>query len=160
MHEIAVALLLLLVANGAPILATRLLGNRYAHPLDGGQRLADGDFLFGPHKTWRGLVAAIVAAAAIAPLFELHIAIGALVGLAAMVGDAGSSFVKRRRHMGSGDRASVLDQLPEALLPLLVLLSAGHLDLFGVALALAAFLVGADLLSRLLFQLGIRERPY
>lgn len=160
MHEIAVALLLLLVANGAPILATRLFGDRLSHPLDAGQRLGDGGFLFGPHKTLRGLVAAIVATAAVAPLFDMHPALGALVGLAAMIGDATSSFVKRRRHLGSGARASVLDQLPEALLPLLVLLSAGHVDVVGLAVALSAFLVGADLLSRLLYELGIRERPY
>lgn len=160
MGEIATALLLVLAANGAPILATRLLGTRFALPLDGGLRLADGEYLLGPHKTLRGLLAAIAASTILARLLGLPAGLGGAVGLAAMMGDAATSFLKRRRRLGSGDRAGVLDQLPETLLPLLVLHLAGRLDLPGLAAALLFVLATAVLLSRILHGLGIRERPY
>ena len=44
---------MLLVANGAPIIAKNLLKNRFDRPLDMGQSLADDRPLFGYSKTWR-----------------------------------------------------------------------------------------------------------
>ena len=51
-------LVLLVVVNGAPIIAARLFGSRYDAPVDLGARLPDGRPLFGSSKTWRGLAAA------------------------------------------------------------------------------------------------------
>ncbi len=114
-------LLLLAVANMAPIGATWLLGSRWSHPLDGGCRFVDGRPLLGPSKTWRGLAAAVLGCTVAAPLMGLPASAGAALGLLAMAGDAASSFAKRRLGIASGGRATGLDQVPEALLPLLAL---------------------------------------
>ena len=154
------ALLLLLVANGAPILAARVFRHHLDGPLDGGLVLADGRPLLGPHKTVRGAVAAVGACAALAAALGLSPTLGANVGASSMAGDALSSFVKRRRGLGSGGRATGLDQLPEAVLPLLVLRAAGAVGWGGAALALLGFLILGAGLSRVLFFLGVRQRPY
>jgi CDP-2,3-bis-(O-geranylgeranyl)-sn-glycerol synthase len=154
------ALLLLLVANGAPILAARVLRHHLDAPLDGGRILADGRPLLGPHKTVRGVVAAVGATAALGAALGLPLPLGAAVGAATMLGDALSSFLKRRQGLGSGGRATGLDQLPEAVLPLLVLRAAGAVGWVEAALALVGFLVLGAGLSRVLFFLGVRQRPY
>ena len=43
-------LILLMLANGAPLLAKQLLDNRRSYPLDGNLRFADGRRLFGPKQ--------------------------------------------------------------------------------------------------------------
>jgi CDP-2,3-bis-(O-geranylgeranyl)-sn-glycerol synthase len=154
------ALSLLLVANGSPVLATRLLGRRGAWPIDGGQSLEDGRRLLGPAKTWRGVCLAVLATGTTAPLLGLPWSTGAWVGLWAMAGDLGSSFVKRRMGMASSTMAPGLDQLPEALLPLLVCRDALGLTLTEAFLAAALFWLADSLLSPLLHRLGIRKRPY
>ena len=154
------ALLLLLVANGAPILAARVLRHHLDAPLDGGRILADGRPLLGPHKTVRGVLAAVTAATALAAALGLSAPLGAAVGATAMLGDAASSFLKRRQGLGSGGRARGLDQLPETLLPLLVLRAADAVSWLEALAALLGFLVVGAGLSRVLFFLGVRQRPY
>ena len=55
MHPFVIsqALLLLTLANGTPVIATRLVPTWYPRPVDGGVRLFDGQPLFGPSKTVR-----------------------------------------------------------------------------------------------------------
>ena len=86
---------LLLIANGAPILARIAFENRYAWPLDFGRKYIDGRDWLGPSKTFRGVIAAVSASVLAAPLLNQSWKIGASVGLCAMVGDATSSFIKR-----------------------------------------------------------------
>ncbi|MCC6720503.1 MAG: CDP-archaeol synthase [Acetobacteraceae bacterium] len=157
---LALGVLLVALANGAPVLAKRVFGARFAWPLDGGVRLRDERPLFGPSKTLRGVVLAVLATAAAGRVFGLPVGLGAAAGLAAMVGDLLSSFTKRRLGRASSSRALVLDQVPESLLPLLVL--AGPLGLGGaeVALGVVVFFAGELLLSRALFQVGLRDEPY
>ena len=154
------ALILLLVANGAPVVATRLLGSRGAWPIDGGRRLWDGRPVLGPSKSWRGLAMATVTTAAVAALLGLPATTGAAVGAAAMLGDLASSFVKRRLDLGPGSRAPVVDQVPEALLPLLLCQHLLSLSLGEVLITTALFALVDVGLSPLLFRLGIRARPY
>jgi CDP-2,3-bis-(O-geranylgeranyl)-sn-glycerol synthase len=154
------ALILLMVANGAPVVATQLLGSRGAWPIDGGRRLWDGRPVLGSSKTWRGLAMATAAAAAVAALLGLPATTGAAVGAAAMLGDLASSFVKRRLDLGPGSRAPVVDQVPEALLPLLLCQHLLSLSLGEVLIATALFALLDVGLSPLLFRLGIRARPY
>lgn len=153
-------LLLLAAANGAPILATRLLGTRWSVPLDGGLRLWDGRPCLGPSKTVRGLVAAVAAAALVGALLGPSAEWGAALGALAMLGDAASSFVKRRLDIPSSGRATGLDQIPEALLPLWSLRDALGLSVAEVGLVTLAFFVLEIPLARLFFQLGLRDRPY
>jgi hypothetical protein len=135
-------LVLLGVANFAPLLARRLLRARWQVPLDGGLRFFDGRPLLGPSKTARGLVAAIVATALLAPLLGIPLMLGALIGAAAMAGDALSSFIKRRLGIAPSAEVIGLDQIPESLLPLLAVqaaLSLSPLQIVGVTAVFVAF---------------------
>ena len=153
-------LILLLVANGTPIIATRLFGDRLSHPVDCGVRYLDGRRLFGPSKTIRGVGLSIVVTSACAPLIGLEWMIGALVGSAAMIGDLFSSFVKRRMHLPASSRATGLDQIPESLLPLLAVQSPLDLSLLQVLGITVTFFVLEMPLARLFHRLGIRKTPY
>lgn len=153
-------LVLLLLANGMPVLGARLLGDRGAWPLDGGRLLADGRRLLGETKTVRGVVLAVVTVTPAAVLFGHAWWVGALFALASLVGDAASSFVKRRLGIESSGRASGLDQIPEALLPLLVCYRSLDLTPLLVAAVVVLFTVGQMMISPLMFRLGIRHRPY
>ncbi len=154
------ALILLVLANGTPVIAKKLLAGRFAWPLDSGLRLADGRPLFGTSKTVRGLLLALLATALGAALLGLGWATGLLVGLFAMAGDLASSFVKRRLGRASSTRALGLDQLPESLLPLWLCMDRLGLGLVDLAAAAILFFAGELLLSRLLFMAHIRDEPY
>jgi CDP-diglyceride synthetase len=162
MHSTVLAqlLILLAVANGSPVIAKRVLGGRYARPVDGNILFLDGQPLLGPSKTIRGLVASLLATTLAAPLVRLDFKIGLLVAAAAMAGDLLSSFVKRRLGLASSSRATGLDQIPEALFPLLACRSALSLTALDISVGCATFFVGEVLLSRLLFRLRVRDRPY
>jgi CDP-2,3-bis-(O-geranylgeranyl)-sn-glycerol synthase len=106
-------------------------------PLDFGLELGDGRRLLGSHKTWRGLAAGVLACALAAPFLELDVETGAGFGAAALLGDALSSVVKRRLALRPGAEVVGLDQLPEALLPLVLFsraLGVGAVEIAAVAL--------------------------
>ncbi|CAL1240640.1 CDP-archaeol synthase [Candidatus Methylocalor cossyra] len=153
-------LFLLSVANGAPIVLKKLLGNRGDWPLDGGWRGRDGRPLLGPSKTWRGCAAALLATGAAALALGWPFALGLLIGITAMVGDLASSFVKRRLGIPSSGKAPGLDQIPESLLPLLAVRCQLGLGSAQIALLVASFVLLDVVLSRLLYALHIREQPH
>ena len=153
-------LILLAVANGAPVVAKRLFGNRLSYALDGGARFIDGRALFGTSKTVRGLLLSIGATIVASPLFGLDFTTGFLVGLGAMAGDLLSSFTKRRLGMKPSSKATGLDQIPESLLPALMCWKHLSLSFIDVIALVGAFFVGEILLSLLLFKAHIRDRPY
>jgi len=153
-------LLLLGIANGAPILAQRLLAERFDTPLDGGRLLRDGRPVLGPSKTIRGVVVAVACASVAAPLLGMTWMTGASLATASMAGDLISSFIKRRLGLPPHARAFGLDQIPEALLPLLLLQSSLGLSIWQIAVVLVSFVALEAPVSRLLFRLGIRDRPY
>jgi predicted CDP-diglyceride synthetase/phosphatidate cytidylyltransferase len=153
-------LMLLLTANGSPIVARMLLGERGNTPLDLGHRLADGQPVLGPSKTLRGILAAVLATTALAAVFRYGWQIGLIIGSLAMLGDALSSFIKRRLRMPSGSMALGLDHVPEALFPLLACKPLLGLSWNRVFALTASFMIANLLLSRVLFHLGLREHPY
>lgn len=153
-------LLLLLAANGAPVLVARLLGDRWARPVDAGYRFSDGRPLFGQSKTWRGLIAGVATTALVSVLLGHGAAFGALFGAASLAGDLTSSFVKRRLGIASSGRAIGLDQVPEALLPLLVGRREFGLDWLAIAVLVVLFLIGSLALSRVMYRIGVRKQPY
>ena len=153
-------LLLLAVANTAPIAAKRLLAARWDTPLDSGLLFFDGRPLLGRSKTVRGAVAAVLATALAAYPLGIDATLGAAIGALAMLGDALSSFTKRRLGIDSSGRATGIDQIPEALLPLLVLQDALVLSLPQVAAITAAFFLLEIPLAWLSHRLGLRDRPY
>ncbi len=114
-------LLLLGIANTAPWLAACIFGPEFAAPLDFGITLPGGSRLLGDHKTWRGLISAAVACGIITQDFDLGFLRGTVFGTLALLGDAAASFVKRCLQLAPGTEVLGLDQLPEALVPLLIL---------------------------------------
>jgi CDP-diglyceride synthetase len=153
-------LALLVVANGAPIIARHLFGNCCLWPIDGGLKLPSGNRLLGESKTLRGLLAAVVLTAAIAPLMEIDWHWGAAIGGLAMAGDLLASFSKRRLGYPPSSQAVGIDQIPESLVPLLVIAPSFQLQPWSIFMIVLAFVVVVPLLSRLFFLLGIRRRPY
>lgn len=153
-------LVLLAVANGTPVFAKKLLGDRFAWALDGGARFVDGQPLFGRSKTIRGIVLAVLVTAAVAPLIGLDGSIGLEVGALAMAGDLFSSFLKRRLRLAPSSMALGLDQVPESLFPLLACRAALSLSAADIVVCVAVFFLGELAISRLLYRLGIRDRPY
>jgi CDP-2,3-bis-(O-geranylgeranyl)-sn-glycerol synthase len=157
---VAQLLALLVVANGAPVIAKKILGKTLAFPLDGGSIFIDGKPLFGASKTIRGVVLAIAATIIAGPLVGLDWKVGALVGVMAMAGDLLSSFVKRRMGLAPSSKATGLDQIPESLLPLIAASVLLPLSVLDIAAATALFFFAEIVLSRLLYRLNIRDQPY
>jgi CDP-diglyceride synthetase len=153
-------LALLTLANGMPVIAKDILGNRFAIPIDGGAKFVDGRPVLGSSKTVRGIFLSILVTSAFAPVVGLDWKIGALVATVAMAGDLLSSFLKRRINLPAHGKATGLDQIPESLFPLLACRSALALTALDIVAGVAIFFVGELLLSRLLYHFHLRDRPY
>ncbi len=153
-------LVLLAVANGAPLLGRAFLKDCLAWPLDVGVRFLDGQPLLGAAKTVRGVVLALAATALVSMLLGLGATTGALIATYAMLGDLVSSFLKRRLGRPPSSQVLGLDQIPESLFPLLAVHARYALSASEIASLLAAFFVLERVLSRLWYRLGVRERPY
>lgn len=153
-------LFLLLLANGTPLVVHKVLGDRLSYPVDGDRAFVDGQPLFGPAKTLRGVVCAILVTIAGAALVGLGWKIGLMVGSLAMVGDLFSSFVKRRLGRSSSSPIVGVDQVPESLFPLLACLGPLSLTIADVAIGVAIFFIGELALSRVLYAFDLRDRPY
>jgi len=150
------ALVLLMLANSAPVVVSWLAGRHPAWPIDFGITLRDGERLLGAHKTWRGLLSAALACAVAAPWLGLPALPAAGLGALAMAGDALSSFVKRRLRRGPGAWLPGLDQVPEAGLPLLAGWRLLELDPARFTGTLLAFTLLGMLASR---TLGSSRKP-
>jgi hypothetical protein len=162
MHPLLVLQLwmLLIIANGTPIIAKKVFGELVAWPVDGGCRFIDARAVFGPSKTVRGVALSILITSGFAPVVGLSWNIGAVVATMAMVGDLFSSFLKRRMKLAPSTVAIGIDQVPESLLPLLscqALFAITVLDTLAVSVA---FFAGELILSQLLFRRKIRDQPF
>lgn len=162
MHPILILqlLVLLTLANGAPVVTKKVLGGYFNYPLDVGIIFFDGRPLLGISKTIRGILISIGITTICAPLVALDMEIGALVAGGAMAGDLFSSFVKRRLNQPPSSQAVGLDQVPESLFPLLACSGALPLTIVDIATGVGVFFIGELLLSRLLFKVRLRDEPY
>ena len=160
MSCIANTVVLLIAANGGPVIIQNLLGQRLSCPIDMGLMLGDGQPLFGHTKTWRGLIAGVVITLIIAPAFGLSLFSGAQFGLLAMTGDLLASFLKRRLGHAESSRTRSIDVIPEALLPTWTLRTQLGLGWIDVACAVGLFFLLEMLLSPILYRMHIRKRPY
>ena len=154
------ALLLLLVANGAPIIAELLLAKRFAIPIDAGLRFSDGRPLLGAAKTWRGLICSILLTGLTGWFLHIGLLRGVCFAMLSMMGDMLASFCKRRIGLKESSRSRFLDALPESLLPAAFLKDSLGLDGISVLLLAAVFLFIEEYLSPLLYRLHIRKRPH
>ncbi|KAA1175765.1 CDP-archaeol synthase [Marinobacter salinexigens] len=151
---------MLVLANGAPVVVAKVLKNRWAAPVDGGRLWADGRPVLGRSKTWRGLIAGIITCALFSLVTGLGLIFGALFGLLALLGDIVSSFVKRRLGLLSSGRAVGLDQIPEALLPMILAMFWLPLSVLDGLLIVALFTLSNIYFSPILYRLGIRRHPH
>lgn len=151
---------MLVLANGVPVLVARICRDRWDWPVDGQRRWRDGLPLLGPSKTWRGLVSGALSCG----LFSWWMGAGFLAGLGfgllSLSGDMASSFVKRRMGLPSSARAPGLDQLPEAVLPMPLALVWLPATLMDTVLAVLLFCTAHVTFSPLLHRLGIRKNPH
>ncbi len=141
--------LLIAVANSVPWALGRVCGDRWAAPLDFGVMLRDGERLFGAHKTWRGLIAGVLACAVVSEALASGYLLGMGVGAIALLADALSSAAKRRLGRVPGSEILGLDQLPESVLPLAVFACPLKLGIWEIAAASGLFLALDILLTRL-----------
>lgn len=148
------ALALLIAANATPVVVAKIARGRAGAPLDFGYVLADGERLFGSHKTWRGLASAIVAATIAATLMRLPSWVGAAFAVTSLIADALSSAVKRRMKLRPGTECLGLDQLGEAVLPLLLFSRPLSLNAAEILLVTVAFVVLDVAVA------GLRQRPW
>lgn len=149
-------LALVLLANAVPVLVGMLLGRALDEPVDGGQRLGDGQRVLGAGKTYRGIIAALVATMAGAELLGIGWTLGLVIGTAAMVGDLASSFLKRRLGRPAHSKVPLVDNVPEALLPVAAVAAPLGLSWLEGALVVLGFVLGHTLLDPL--SLRIRRR--
>lgn len=151
---------MLVLANGAPVVAAALLKKRWSAPVDGGRLWRDGRPVLGDSKTWRGVVSGALACALFALMTGLGFVFGFLFGLLGLAGDMLSSFIKRRLGLASSARALGLDQIPEALLPMLLAMWWLPVSLWVVLLVVVLFTLSNIYGSPLLYRLGIRRQPH
>ena len=137
-----------------------MLKKHFTTPVNGRRKLLDEQPVFGSSKTVLGLVVSLCSTTLIALVLGFDWSIGTTIALGAMAGDLFSSFVKRRLRLEPHAQAFGLDQVPEALVPLLLVRDRLGLGWLEIAALLTAFVALQLVLSRLLFMLGARDRPY
>jgi len=159
MTEVCRIVLFLLLVNGIPPLVAMAAGKRFDTAIDFGLQWFDGRPIFGANKSIRGLLAATLGGIAAFPLLGAHWWVAGLAALAAMLGDLTSSFIKRRLALESGEEIIGLDQLPESLLPLLLLNRFLVLEFAQNLLVLVLFIIISWMCSRVWIHLTTRPQP-
>lgn len=153
-------LLVIIAANAAPILATHIGRRIPGQAVDNGLRLRDGNPLFGASKTWRGLFSALILSMLVGAALRLDTSLALGMGVAAMLGDLGSSFIKRRLGREPSSRAILLDQIPESLLPALLAAYWLGLEPASVLWLVFLFIIFELALSPIAYRLRLRKRPF
>jgi CDP-2,3-bis-(O-geranylgeranyl)-sn-glycerol synthase len=143
------ALALLIAANAAPVILSKLMREHAGTPLDFRLKMPDGERLFGDHKTWRGLLFGIGASALVGGLLGIEPWIGVGFAAASLLGDALSSAVKRRMRLRPGTEVPGLDQIGETLLPLFLFAGPLSLRYEGIAAVTVIFILFDLALTRL-----------
>jgi CDP-2,3-bis-(O-geranylgeranyl)-sn-glycerol synthase len=168
------------VANGAPVIAATLPGLRHLEaPIDM-YRTFRGHRLLGAHKTWRGLLVAMIMATVtlwVQQLLVLHttwadtftnqvdyrtlptLVLGPLFGLGALGGDAIESFFKRQRNVAPGKGWFPFDQTDYIIGGAIATAPFVHLSLRQYAWLLLLWLGVHVVVTYIGYLFGLRERP-
>jgi CDP-2,3-bis-(O-geranylgeranyl)-sn-glycerol synthase len=160
-------------ADLSPLLARELVRG-FDVPLDGRVTFR-GKRLLGSHKTWRGLIACVVAgivtyevqrllyeAGLLRDLAQVdyshHVVLpGFLMGLGAGVGDAVKSFFKRRAGIAPGRTWLFFDQL-DSFFGALVFVSLVVVPPLGVVAVVVPIVFSGEILATIVFyRLGLKE---
>jgi len=156
-------LILLWLVNFAPPFLMVVFDSKYSTPIDGGRLFPDGRPLLGRHKTVRGVLAGIITGGSLGMALGLPVWLGLGVGCLSMIGDLFSSFLKRRLSLASGYVVPGLDQIPEGLLPFLLIgphysLSPRYVLLFGLVFGFGAW-YGSAFLKGVLLRKPFESYP-
>lgn len=151
---------MLVLANGAPVVAAKVFRQRWSAPVDGGLHWFDGRPLLGKSKTWRGILSGALCCALYALAAGPGFVFGLLFGLLALAGDLLSSFIKRRLGLKPSARMPWLDQVPEAAFPVLMAIGWGLTELWAGLLVVVFFALANMWVSPILYRLGIRHKPH
>jgi predicted MPP superfamily phosphohydrolase len=152
-------LILLWAINFAPPFLAYLFEDKWNAPLDRDYRWKDGNPLFGPHKTLRGVLGSMAAGMVFGGLLGFPWWLGLCCALLSMAGDLVSSFLKRRRGLHSGSIVPGLDQIFEGLLPFLILVPYFSLTSSQIVLLAVFFCMGAYAGS-LFFKTILSMKPF
>ena len=162
-------------ANMAPVLAKNMF-RKMALPIDFNMKL--GKYaIFGENKTYRGLVAGVIAAIGVAYVqFFLYsenilsdfaivdysnwLLIGFLLGFGAMFGDMVKSFVKRRLGLKPGMPFVPFDQLDFVFGALIFVYPVARLSMEKMAIILFISLILHIIINHIAFYTGIRKERW
>jgi CDP-2,3-bis-(O-geranylgeranyl)-sn-glycerol synthase len=168
------------IANASPVIAALLPGLRHwSAPMDLHLTFR-GRRLLGEHKTWRGLIAAMVMATFTLWLQQLLVRhtswaatltnqvdyavlptllLGPLFGLGALGGDAIESFFKRQRDVAPGKGWFPFDQTDYIIGGAIATAPFVHLSLRQYAWLLLLWLGVHVIVTYIGYLFGLRERP-
>ena len=107
-EHVGVSLVLVIVANGAPVVIAKILKTSWNTPIDGGRYFVDGKPWLGNSKTWRGLFVSVITTSLAAALLNIDWQLGVAIASLAMLGDMAASFCKRRMGIVVSGRALFL----------------------------------------------------
>jgi len=156
------------LANGSPVLASRLpLLKEFSTPLDLGKHYR-GKRLLGPNKTWRGLIVgtlvgaltAFIQSAFVTPEYSVSpLLFGGLLGFGALLGDAIESFIKRQKNVPAGESWFPFDQLDYVIGGLAVGSLIHSFSLRQIAMILVVWMAAHIVSVYVFFLLGVRDKP-
>lgn len=149
------------IANMTPPIAAKFI--KWNTPIDFGFKLG-GKPIFGPHKTWRGLIFGIITAVVAGYFMQSYwpfefstIKWALLIGTGALLGDVIKSFFKRRLEIKSGKSWIPFDQIDYTLGALALgslLYFPGWMNAFIIILASA---IGHIIVNHIGYYTGIRD---
>lgn len=140
------------IANGTPIIARLIAGPQLILPLDCNKVFLDKKPLFGTSKTVLGLISSLSVTAVCAYGLGFSLLFGLLIGSCAMAGDLLSSFIKRRLNLAPSTSVPGLDQIPEALLPMLLAKLAFDVSWASIFTVVIAFIIFNLVISRFIYK--------
>lgn len=167
------------LANGAPVIAAHVPGlRRWRTPMDFGKRYRAKQ-IFGPNKTWRGLMVGIVTATLVVALQRYVYSrsawafdhswinytqskiwlLGPLFGLGALGADALESFFKRQWNINPGHSWFPFDQIDYIIGGCLLSLIIVRLSFFYYIVTLLTWFVMHILVSYLAYTVGLKNKP-
>lgn len=157
------------IANMVPILACKMPGLRnWNTPVDFGKQFR-GMPLFGPHKTWRGIVCGTIVGGLIGLMLpygfitqyypDWSVAVAATMSFGALAGDAMKSFFKRRVGIKSGATWFPFDQLDYIIGGLLFVLPFGSPSLALAGTVCVSYFCLHIVSTNIGYRLGLKSSP-
>ncbi len=168
------------VANVVPIFAAHIASlKQYNAPIDLGKTFR-GKRIFGDHKTWRGLLAGMLAAVVVLAIQQVLVGqfswfawlangldyaalptllVGVLFGLGALGGDAVKSFFKRQLGVNPGRSWFPFDQVDYIVGGALAVLPFIHFTTFQYLLLVVVWLSIHLIATHIGYWLKLKDQP-